>query len=814
MQSRDGLEIGSPIDSPIKGYSDKKITPEGRADVDRQGKKINEVLARETAEAVRMFDVLRAQHPSMNDSFWRELRSAIGSAITQHAEVDHARYLAKQQGGTVLDRARVAERIAIDTVHRLIGKTPTTRAAEETAKEIRVFGFLESLIEQSIVVQPESDRLEKNGELRRIQSIRKMIIDCEQSLVGDRSNMRDVVSRREEMWFLRRALGDTSKTLDVLVDFYTVRLGWGLSPDREKELQDRKEFLEQQLSFIRAEIEEARRKAEEESKLKEPSVSVLEPAEPIQKQLKPKIRGVRLAQPAEISPDDEPTPRPRKPEPLKIALADRSDDGVVREQEPHIQHIVSSDLFTQMERDRRRAESTYSNVSISELCDLRDALVAIEEDELDSVALEFERPVNTLRGPLNDARIAEFDRLFQEHLPESGVDALRRLLNVKIRLEVTEKLLREQPDRSPEEILGLRAEDVSRSAVERAFASAMQSLDFDVARDRKEIGSLQRARETLLQRVEKDERRILPKEGAISELPRKVEVPESWFSRTLRSPGARVRALFAGAVGLGAIGGAVALHEFGETESEPSHIVVGALENTAIEDTGGDTSASENEVAEAAVQKPSSDFVPQKGDTLWRELKRRIQERGMRATDEKMFMLKHLADQENPGVDWNHLEIGTSVRLGTVDSMLDEMEGKPVPKTSGIEAQKSVSVSASEQLRSDSRLTIDASSNVLPAIETPLITTEKAYSDLPRVGHTEHVLAKGEWIYKIIHLMLREQGLNWNASRIARLKNMTLEENGLTEEQAARIPVGKVLTFTAAVEEIQGMKAAKEKGKK
>ncbi len=342
----------------------------------------------------------------------------------------------------------------------------------------------------------------------------------------------------------------------------------------------------------------------------------------------------------------------------------------------------------------------------------------------------------------------------------------------------------------------------------------MQSLDFDVARDRKEIALLQRAREVLLQRVEKEETHIRVEEKPVPALPQKVTAPESWFSRTLRSPGARVRALFAGAVGLGAVGGAVALHEFGETDSEPSHIVVGALDDTAIEDTGGDTGASENEAAEAAVQKPSSDFVPQKGDTLWRELKRRIQERGMRATDEKMFMLKHLADQENPGVDWNHLEIGTPVHLSTVDSMLDEMEGKPVTKVPSIETQNSASTPSNDQLRSEENSRVDGLLNASSTLEAPIVTAEKAYSDLPRIGHTEHVMAKGEWIYKIIHLMLREQGLNWNSSRIARLKNLTLEENGLTEEQAMRIPVGKVITFTKAVQEIQGMKAAKEKGKK
>lgn len=97
---------------------------------------------------------------------------------------------------------------------------------------------------------------------------------------------------------------------------------------------------------------------------------------------------------------------------------------------------------------------------------------------------------------------------------------------------------------------------------------------------------------------------------------------------------------------------------------------------------------------------------------------------------------------------------------------------------------------------------------------SPEVSGVVAYSDIPRIGHEKHVMAKGEWIYKLIHFMLRENGLNWSAPRMARLKNMTLQENGLSEAQAAKLPPGAIVSFDSALREIEGMKKAKSKGKK
>lgn len=91
--------------------------------------------------------------------------------------------------------------------------------------------------------------------------------------------------------------------------------------------------------------------------------------------------------------------------------------------------------------------------------------------------------------------------------------------------------------------------------------------------------------------------------------------------------------------------------------------------------------------------------------------------------------------------------------------------------------------------------------------------SEKAYSSIPTVESPDHVMQKGEWIYKIIHTMLRENGLNWSTKRMTELKNTTLIENNLTEAQAMKIPVGTVITFADAAQDIEEMKATKRKGK-
>lgn len=461
--------------------------------------------------------------------------------------------------------------------------------------------------------------------------------------------------------------------------------------------------------------------------------------------------------------------------------------------------------------------------------------------------MNYEELVPSIAKDIAVISAASGERGQADYLGSSFIEVAKEFLKTRLRYEMWREYLIQE---SAHTMLGV-SRVADRRSIEQAFAAQMQTLDFDRAADRRQIIDLQRARERLLIRAEVREKEEAPRRAEAkrkaqeeadrahyamltrpmeTSVPREVAPPlksEGWWSKTLRSPGAKVRALFAGAVGLATVG-AVALHEFGENESDPSHVVVGALEDPKIDDGSaesfgvdleGDKDTEGRGPAMAQrIEERNVDHVTASKDTLWKVLSDRIRARGLRPTYEKIMTLKHFADLENPGVDWDTLQIGQVIHLRSVESMLDEMEGKP--------ASLSLPVGGFREVLTDESIAADSTSastfteeaqrigRVVDRGMSPEFSEVKAYSDIPRIGHEKHVMARGEWIYKLIHLMLRDSGLNWSTPRITKLKNMTLQENGLSEEQAKKIPVGATITFDGAVREIQAMKAAKEKGKK
>lgn len=444
-----------------------------------------------------------------------------------------------------------------------------------------------------------------------------------------------------------------------------------------------------------------------------------------------------------------------------------------------------------------------------------------------------------------------------DYLGSSFIEVAKEFLKTRLRYEMWREYLIQE---SAHTMLGV-SRVTDRRSIEQAFAAQMQTLDFDRAADRRQIADLQQARERLLIRAEAREKEEAPrraeeKRGAQENADRahyawmtkpidkpvapEVVLPnntEGWWSRALRSPGAKIRAALFGAVAVGA--GALALHEFGENDTDPSHVVVGALEDPKIDDGSAESFGVDLEgdkdtegrgpVMAQRIEERNVDHVTASKDTLWKVLSDRIRARGLRPTHEKIMTLKHFADLENPGVDWETLQVGQVIHLKQVEGMLDEMEGKPVVAPLPDAGFRSVLTGEPESvLENIPASTFEQAvaqlqqkhaeeqarwySELSAADHEPIAA--KAYEDIPREGHTNHVMAKGEWIYKLIHLMLRDSGLNWSTPRITKLKNMTLQENGLSEEQAKKIPVGATITFDSAVREIQAMKAAKEKGKK
>lgn len=431
----------------------------------------------------------------------------------------------------------------------------------------------------------------------------------------------------------------------------------------------------------------------------------------------------------------------------------------------------------------------------------------------------------------------------KDYLGSSFIESAKDFLKIRIRYELLrDYVLRE----SSHTMLGV-SRDAGRDDIERAFSGQMQSLDFDRSEDRKEIADLQRARERLLIQADAREKEEAPRraeekrqreeEAARAHsawLTKSAEVAtpknivpalrsEGWWSNTLRTPGARIRALFAGAVGLGAAAGAVALNEFGEGESEPSHVVAGALENIPEESVDADRDKDTEGSGPAIVHResaPTTDFIVERGDTLWKELKQRIEGRDLRVTDQKIFMLKHLADLENPAVDWDHLQTGQVIHLASVERMLDEMAGRPVsvvpsesfpPAPMGELSLTSELENIPASMFSEEIARLNRSADRATASGA---AKEKAYEGLPTVDHPVRKIQKGEYIFKIAHGMLRASGLKWTTERINFLNAVVLEENHLTEAQAERLPVGTPIDFSAAAKIIAEMKADVAAGKK
>ncbi len=305
--------------------------------------------------------------------------------------------------------------------------------------------------------------------------------------------------------------------------------------------------------------------------------------------------------------------------------------------------------------------------------------------------------------------------------------------------------------------------------------------------------------------------------------------------------------------GTGVAAAGIALHEFAQNDSEEPQVsnpvaehisvadaVVGVdgehsaegIDNDRDRDTGEKAPklSSSRGTVESTSLPETTEHVIVKGDRIWNVVSDMIADRDLKVTDEKVGYLTHLALKENGITDYGvSLNIGSVLHLNSVDQALDEMEGKTVKNVVASVPVDSQSLrdwytpEASVLPLHDGRYadpgfgSYGAGSIAIPptaeAGDMSVPHSEKAYSSIPTVESPDHVMQKGEWIYKIIHTMLRENGLNWSTKRMTELKNTTLIENNLTEAQAMKIPVGTVITFADAAQDIEEMKATKRKGK-
>lgn len=416
-------------------------------------------------------------------------------------------------------------------------------------------------------------------------------------------------------------------------------------------------------------------------------------------------------------------------------------------------------------------------------------------------------------------------------------------------------------------VLGV-SDDATRDDVEKEYVIRLQALDLQDGADAILIAGLMRARETLLEYIEQQEAQQHQAREAADSMPAPEVVPsgvppqhqtDRWYIEVLRAPARFIRYVFFGGAlatgeAAGGAGAAIALHEFADATSNAMSDVPHDYSPRVISgpfDGVGDVSDlfPKYEAAPKQAEAPADQIrMVGHGSSLWGEAVSMLQERGLKPTNALTSYFAHNIEAFNAvsiaaagGV--NHLPDNFPLIVTPIAEAMDAMvQAKAVAHQTSVPSKRAPesSSSASVGLSSVERALFDNHERIVPTdtaiapesasvpafddevqrinrVEDRAMASElpkmKAYSDLPREGHTEHVMAKGEWIYKIIHLMLRENQLNWSTPRIVRLKNMTLAENNLSEDQAEKLPVGTKVFFNDAVREIQAMKIAKEKGK-
>lgn len=773
---------------------------------------------RRNGEAQRRFDRMVKEHPSFADPIWGR---------------------ARQRYFLMRDRQEAGH-----------GPDGHWESTPEHEHELAVLGFLEHLITQA---------QKKFG--RRSERLETVLRLLPKSIHGQAPGV-DRTSRMLERLALGNAQRNRTMTWEQILAWYKrEKQKKGISSERSAE-------LEEHVQILSVPLEPPKAPSRALSELEDmPSHSNARDARDLDSEfIVPDDKGEK-SDIFHSDPGTTPASSHVPPATVETYEGNPQGLGIIAEQLP----IIQKSFQDRVDVARRRAAEHDVNETRENRQEILEMLHQVEEDVLESLALMTGHSVESLRGPLSPEVIAAMDTLQSEDSQSDVADEIPQLIIVKARIEALNAWFAAHPEhkplvatpeedfsdipthhgrmanvlperasvreQTPEEWLGV-AFDATAEDVEHAFAKVMQGLDYENNADRSHIVAIQGARERLLQRAEQRERdaeRLRNLHEALhpaSDAPREPisEAPEGWWSKQLRTPGAKIRALFAGVAGLGAVAGAgaIALHELGENDSDPSHIVAGALENPTIDDGSSesfgvdregdkDTEGAGPAIATHA-EAPNTDHIVAPRETLWKVLSEKIHDRGLRPTHEKIMTLKHYADLENPGVDWDTLQIGQTIHLASVDSMLDAMEGKMPPTLqhpaygapSSVEHQPhDVSQSIAQQHAESAPSWIAGSTG--PGYES---VPAKAYEDIPREGNTQHVMAKGEWIYKILHHMLRENGLNWSTPRITRLKNMTLQENGLSEDQAKKIPVGAIVSFDSAMREIQAMKAAKEKEKK
>lgn len=408
--------------------------------------------------------------------------------------------------------------------------------------------------------------------------------------------------------------------------------------------------------------------------------------------------------------------------------------------------------------------------------------------------------------------------------------AIRRLQEAKdsmlVRIErreaeeltAAERAEQEERDRFPQRVLRV-SENASRREIEEAYASAVEMLDMDRAADRREIAILQSAYNAMLHRAELREKATKAR-NVPSPVTSIVSPPavEGALTRLARWPGKVLRnLLLSGAAAAASGAGAVALHEYANAHPEPTHdyslgVIPGPFDGANMAALFPEAKPEIPKPIEAPVDEIR--LVPH-GSWILKETRAMLREQGLEPTPELTSYFSHLIEAVNAEAI---KAAGGAERLPdnfplVVTPIVAEMKAM-----AGIRAVVSKASVVSEGASEKSSATSGGSS-----VEHAPVTYQGRI--VPVVGASMRFMAKGEYLGKVTHDMLRAGGLNFTSARINQLNDMVWRQNlplfeQLVSEGKMRklkpeyIPVGVELDFSTAAKEVERLVAAKKPAKK
>jgi hypothetical protein len=394
---------------------------------------------------------------------------------------------------------------------------------------------------------------------------------------------------------------------------------------------------------------------------------------------------------------------------------------------------------------------------------------------------------------------------------------------------------------SPEQIFGVK-DNATQEEVEQRYLLRLQVLDPDIEEDLASIAMLHAARERVLARFANTNSSVPPMTRRLR------EETEGLFTRTLRAPGKLLRTLF----GIAAFGAAtgIAVHQFAENDSDEPKIVDVAPEGGEITDLSGfetPTVPIEQIVVPEQVPKkaPSSNEVTlERGDSVWKIVIGMLRERGLSTSHAQVQYFTHQALIDNGWTALSALEKkpGEKLDVTNIAHMMDAVAGggdvvaamEPVSQEASDSEYAAPLIGASAE--ADDYLGLrgfgigaseDWERGFIAGTHQPeaIPVATKPYAELPTADHAEHVMVKGESVYKLVHQMLRSRGLNWTTERINFLTQLVVDKNvdrfremvadgRMRRMDDVWIPAGAMLDFSDAVAVVDDMERAKKAGKK